>query len=454
MKKGDLYYCDKCGKGVIMSWTCPQCNRLICDTCSGMSDPAEATPKNIGAGISVMSLGGGEPECPFCDKGEPVPESATTETSTDLKEEMFRDIPTKQRSFRDEVMAYAGNAAPDISKYGRMVSPRTGYPNTPQDGIGLFSTTDGATCIFALGDYGDEMFAAAGQAARDGIVALNVGTHCYSAYPVIQFVVWIHSSGFFRETLGDIGDGNIQDFVSDLCTSRCWKLIYCRYDPAQEEAQQRLVDPVEVDLSISPSDVETIKEQIRRARDHYLSIDQSSLDFQAAAQEFMEAGLPVGEMPAPRKTHKQQTGVKKVPCSKCGALILPQTAERTGGVCMRCVREAEPAPTPESDVQDTESVPAPKSDRSCFIATACYGDYDSPEVRTLRAFRDEVLLQHWFGKVVTQLYYSVSPPLARWLTTRPGVSALVKSRVLTPLVKLVRNRTRRLPNKAIDSDKK
>lgn len=27
---------------------------------------------------------------------------------------------------------------------------------------------------------------------------------------------------------------------------------------------------------------------------------------------------------------------EKVPCAKCGALVLPSTAERTGGVCMAC----------------------------------------------------------------------------------------------------------------------
>lgn len=34
--------------------------------------------------------------------------------------------------------------------------------------------------------------------------------------------------------------------------------------------------------------------------------------------------------------------VKKVPCSACGALILPATAKSTGGICMRCNREGPP----------------------------------------------------------------------------------------------------------------
>jgi hypothetical protein len=28
--------------------------------------------------------------------------------------------------------------------------------------------------------------------------------------------------------------------------------------------------------------------------------------------------------------------VEKIPCTECGALILPTTAESTGGICMAC----------------------------------------------------------------------------------------------------------------------
>ena len=30
--------------------------------------------------------------------------------------------------------------------------------------------------------------------------------------------------------------------------------------------------------------------------------------------------------------------MEKIPCDECGALILPATAEETGGVCMACKR--------------------------------------------------------------------------------------------------------------------
>ena len=42
----------------------------------------------------------------------------------------------------------------------------------------------------------------------------------------------------------------------------------------------------------------------------------------------------------------------------------------------------------------------------CFIATAVYGSRDAPEVRTLRDFRDNILMQSSTGRVFVDLYYS------------------------------------------------
>jgi len=42
----------------------------------------------------------------------------------------------------------------------------------------------------------------------------------------------------------------------------------------------------------------------------------------------------------------------------------------------------------------------------CFIATAVYGSRDAPEVRTLRDFRDNILMQSSTGKAFVDFYYS------------------------------------------------
>ena len=42
----------------------------------------------------------------------------------------------------------------------------------------------------------------------------------------------------------------------------------------------------------------------------------------------------------------------------------------------------------------------------CFIATAVYGDSNAPEVHVLRDFRDEILMNNFFGRKLVDVYYS------------------------------------------------
>ena len=53
-------------------------------------------------------------------------------------------------------------------------------------------------------------------------------------------------------------------------------------------------------------------------------------------------------------------------------------------------------------------------DGGCYIATSVYGSYDTPEVWTLRRFRDDVLGQTWYGRLFIKAYYATSPTLVRW----------------------------------------
>jgi hypothetical protein len=66
------------------------------------------------------------------------------------------------------------------------------------------------------------------------------------------------------------------------------------------------------------------------------------------------------------------------------------------------------------------------SKRWCFIATAIYG-MDAPETAILRAFRDKVLRRWRVGRAAVALYYRYSPPLAAALSTRPILTAMVRS---------------------------
>ncbi len=53
----------------------------------------------------------------------------------------------------------------------------------------------------------------------------------------------------------------------------------------------------------------------------------------------------------------------------------------------------------------------------CYVATAVYGSYDCPEVRTLRRFRDDTLAATRSGRAFIRLYYAVSPTLVKWFGT-------------------------------------
>jgi len=70
--------------------------------------------------------------------------------------------------------------------------------------------------------------------------------------------------------------------------------------------------------------------------------------------------------------------------------------------------------------------------RPCFIATAACGA-DAPEVRALRAFRDECLLPHGGWRWLVTVYETLSPPLARWIAARPTWRRWVRRWLIAPL---------------------
>ena len=124
------------------------------------------------------------------------------------------------------------------------------------------------------------------------------------------------------------------------------------------------------------------------------------------------------------------TTENKIPCEQCGTLILPTTAEKTGGLCMTCVRLSEgpmglmkDGKTFNKELQERE----PKSSEGCFIATATMGSSENDAVQTLRQFRDDVLQKSMIGERFVEIYYRYSPSLA---------SHIGKSRVLRFLFRI------------------
>ena len=69
----------------------------------------------------------------------------------------------------------------------------------------------------------------------------------------------------------------------------------------------------------------------------------------------------------------------------------------------------------------------------CFIATAAYGADFAPEITILREFRDTVLLANRFGRILVDLYYLYSPPVAAVIANHSTLKALVRG-LLLPVV--------------------
>jgi hypothetical protein len=62
----------------------------------------------------------------------------------------------------------------------------------------------------------------------------------------------------------------------------------------------------------------------------------------------------------------------------------------------------------------------------CFVATACYGDYDHPTVLVLRRFRDLTLMATPTGRWFVDTYYRWGPTLARFIDRVPVVKPPVR----------------------------
>ena len=71
----------------------------------------------------------------------------------------------------------------------------------------------------------------------------------------------------------------------------------------------------------------------------------------------------------------------------------------------------------------------------CFVATACYDNYDSPQVLVLRKYRDERLLKTFLGAIFVKIYYAVSPFFAKLISKSDLPKKIIRKYFLNPIVK-------------------
>jgi len=71
------------------------------------------------------------------------------------------------------------------------------------------------------------------------------------------------------------------------------------------------------------------------------------------------------------------------------------------------------------------------------FATAAYGTATAEEIDTLRAFRDEVLLESTVGSQLVEWYYQTSPPVADFISENSLLRTIVRELLVDPVASLV-----------------
>ncbi|MCH2101006.1 MAG: right-handed parallel beta-helix repeat-containing protein, partial [Planctomycetes bacterium] len=68
----------------------------------------------------------------------------------------------------------------------------------------------------------------------------------------------------------------------------------------------------------------------------------------------------------------------------------------------------------------------------CVVATAAHGDYNAPEVRILRKFRDRYLLPYAGGRSAVRAYYKHGGPAAVWIAERDWAKSAMRATLAVP----------------------
>jgi len=79
-----------------------------------------------------------------------------------------------------------------------------------------------------------------------------------------------------------------------------------------------------------------------------------------------------------------------------------------------------------SSVKKQNSANHGKQKEGCYIATACYGSYETVELLTFRKFRDEVLRQTILGRSFIMFYYFLSPYLVKLIGNNVKITRFIK----------------------------
>jgi hypothetical protein len=162
---------------------------------------------------------------------------------------------------------------------------------------------------------------------------------------------------------------------------------------------------------------------------------ESVFDVEIYEVEYVDAELS--------KTPIEPSAGELTRCERCGPMSRGKTFFANNPLWTQNLKFSFEAPTSAEviaefgDEMDTDEN-ACAQEKGCFIATACYGSVNAPEVELLRQFRDEHLKPNAAGRAFVRLYYFISPPIARYLRKHEGAKRIVRNTLVAPLVSIVR----------------
>jgi hypothetical protein len=137
------------------------------------------------------------------------------------------------------------------------------------------------------------------------------------------------------------------------------------------------------------------------------------------------------------------------PCGNCGEEgFVPgiSTAGVAGVFCFKCQKGFSSWTCQDCGTENPINKSLGIEKGGCFIATAVYGSDLASEVILLKKVRDEHLLKSKFGHFMVNLYYGVSPSIARVLKLNPFLRRLIKVLFIKPLVIILKKTSKKEKN--------
>lgn len=238
----------------------------------------------------------------------------------------------------------------------------------------------------------DQIQAASGR-IQNAIDALQANPHVVTSTQILDEIESGLSTirGLVRET----GNSGLRSILNDELLFRvpCMLTMAC-LDICESDIPERALDPA---LALAERCISETQSARRTARGHVYMADVRFLQ-----NRFSEV------LPEYRKA------IELDPDGEYGRKAMVRHAELA----------AEGLPDGET-----------KTKSGCYIATACYGSYDHPDVHVLRRFRDERLSTSTFGRLFVRSYYAISPSLTRRLSPTSSLGKFIRHAVLEPFVR-------------------